>query len=208
MSSETRIILLRHAEVEARYQKVFGGWADMNLSPLGHTQSVALASYLAGKSFDALYASPMLRVQQTIAPLLAKKPGLQPVLLEGLKEVNFGDWTGHGWAEVKAKFGVSPFDWLEKLEKAEVPNGESGAVFRERVEPCLKQIIKNHNGGTVAIACHGGTIRMILSIIFAMPLSRTEMFDIDYASVSQVDLLPHRSEIALLNYTPWREAGK
>ena len=28
--------LIRHAEVEARYQGVFGGVIDMNLSPLGH----------------------------------------------------------------------------------------------------------------------------------------------------------------------------
>jgi broad specificity phosphatase PhoE len=207
MSSETRIILLRHAEVEARYQKVFGGRVDMNLSPLGHKQAEALAKYMAAKSFDAFYASPMKRVQLTIAPLLAARPAVQPVILDGLREVDFGDWTGHNWSEVKAKFGVSAFDWLEKLEKAEVPNGENGATFRARVEPCLKQIIKSHHGQTAVIACHGGTIRMILSIVFAMPLSRMEMFDIDYASVSQVDLLPHRSEIALLNYTPWRDAG-
>lgn len=207
MTSETHLILLRHAEVEVRYHRAFGGRIDMELSPLGHKQAQALADYMVGKPFDAFYTSPMKRVRQTIAPLVAAKSGLQPVAMDGLKEVDFGDWTGHGWAEVKERFAVSAFDWLEKLERAEVPNGESAATFRARVEPCLKQIIKAHHGQTAVIACHGGTIRMILSIIFKMPLSRMEMFDVDYASVSRVDLLPHRNEIALLNYTPWRDAA-
>ena len=34
MNSLTRIYLLRHAEVETRYQRVFGGRIDMDLSPV------------------------------------------------------------------------------------------------------------------------------------------------------------------------------
>ena len=29
----TRLLLIRHGEVEANYHKKFGGWIDMNLSP-------------------------------------------------------------------------------------------------------------------------------------------------------------------------------
>ena len=64
----TTLHLIRHAEVEARYQGVFGGIIDMNLSPRGHEQSAALAKYLETISFDAIFASPMKRVQQTLSP--------------------------------------------------------------------------------------------------------------------------------------------
>ena len=73
----TRLLLTRHAEVEARYQAVFGGRIDMDLSPRGHEQAATLARYLQSKSLTAIYASPMKRVQQTLAPLLvngAPKP--------------------------------------------------------------------------------------------------------------------------------------
>jgi hypothetical protein len=48
-------------------------------------------------------------------------------------------------------------------------------------------------------------IRMILSILLELPLKRTNMFEIEYASVTQVALFPGHTEIELLNFTPWRD---
>jgi len=200
----TRLWLIRHAEVEVRCQNTFGGRIDMNLSPRGRTQARTLGEYLRGKPFAATYASPMKRVQQTLAPAL--KSGLPAqTILPGLREVDFGDWTGYDWFEVQKKFGVHPYDWLDEIERGAVPNGESGMQFRARVEPCLFEIIGRHPGGTVAVFCHGGVIRMILAILLDLPLPKTNSFDIEYASVTQVALHPHLNEIELLNFTPWRD---
>lgn len=202
--SLTRLFLIRHAEVEARYQSVFGGRIDMNLSSRGHEQAAKLAEFLRRKKFDAIYASPMKRVQQTLAPLLnngAPRPVLQPEL----REVDFGDWTGHGWNAVKDRFGASAFEWLQHLERGSIPNAEPAGDWRARVEPCLREMLGRHPGQAVAAFCHGGTIRMVLSILLELPLSRMSMFEFDYASVSEIEWQPHRTEIQLLNYTPWRE---
>ena len=59
----TRLLLVRHAEVEQRYHKIFGGKIDMNLSPRGLEQARILAEFLRGRKMDAIYASPMKRVQ-------------------------------------------------------------------------------------------------------------------------------------------------
>src|SRR5579872_771657 len=204
MIAATSLFLLRHAEVEARYQRVFGGRIDMDLSPNGHQQAATLASHLSRRQFDAIYASPMKRVRQTLAPLLANR-GESPMVMPDLREVDFGDWTGMAWEEVLAKFNVSAFDWLDRLEQAAIPNAESGRTFRERVEPCLRQILRDHPGQSVAIACHGGTIRMILSILLALPLPKMSAFEIDYASLTEVLCSPHKTEIRLLNFAPWRD---
>ena len=45
----TRLLLIRHGEVEARYQGIFGGRIDMNLSPRGRQQAKILAEYLRVK---------------------------------------------------------------------------------------------------------------------------------------------------------------
>lgn len=201
----TRLFLLRHAEVEARYHRIFGGQIDMELSPRGHEQAAALAKHFHRHTFDAIYASPMKRVQQTLAPLAAGRES-PPVILSGLREVNFGDWTGLSWEEVKARHGVSAFEWLDQLEQAAIPNAESGKAFRARVEPCVEQILQDNQGQRVAVVCHGGTIRMILSILLDMPLSWMASFEIEYASVTQVHHLPHKTEVQLMNFTPWRDA--
>ena len=200
----TRLWLIRHAEVESRYQKTFGGRIDMNLSPRGLAQAGKLADFLRGKTFDAIYASPMKRVQQTLAPVL-KNGASAPTILPGLREVDFGDWTGYNWEEVRKKFGVHPYDWLDEIESGAVPNGENGVQFRARVESCLFEVIRRHPGGTAAIFCHGGVIRMMLGILLDLPLPKTNSFEIEYASFTQVALRPHLNEIELLNFTPWRD---
>lgn len=200
----TRLLLIRHGEVESRYQKKFGGWIDMNLSPNGKRQARVLADYLRRKTIDAIYASPMKRVQQTLAPTL-KLNGHDQTIMNGLREINFGDWTGLGWQEVEERFKFRSHEWLDQIHDQGVPNGESGKVFRARVEPCLSKIIAGHRGQNVAIFCHGGVIRMILAILLRLPLPKTNHFDIEYAGITQVALHPHMVEIELLNFTPWRD---
>jgi broad specificity phosphatase PhoE len=200
----TRLQLIRHGEVEAGYQRKFGGWLDMNLSPNGRRQARVLADYLRHKTIDAIYASPMKRVQQTLAPTL-KLNGQKQAILPGLREINFGDWTGLGWEEVEERFKFKSHEWLDQIQSKGVPNGESGRIFRRRVEPCLREILANHPGQNVAVFCHGGVIRMILAILLRLPLPKTNHFDIEYASITQVALHPHLAEIELLNFTPWRD---
>lgn len=202
--SVTRLFLIRHAEVEARYQNTFGGRIDMNLSPRGHEQARALAAFLGRLPMDALYASPMKRVEQTLAPWL-NDGAPPPVVLADLREVDFGDWTGLGWDAVKERFGHSAWEWLHHLERGEVPNGETGASFRARVEPCLRQIVREQPGRNVAIVCHGGVIRMILAIVLDLPLPQTVALTVDYASVARVALEKSRAELELLNFAPWRK---
>jgi broad specificity phosphatase PhoE len=203
-STPTRLFLLRHGEVEARYHRIFGGRIDMELSPRGHEQARALADYLAATHFNAIYASPMKRAQQTLAPLAVQK-GMPATTLAGLREVDFGDWTGLGWQQVQERFGVSAFDWLDRLEGGHVPGAESGAQFRARVEPCLRQILRDCPSQTVGVVCHGGVIRMLLAVLLELPLPKLAHFDIEYASVTIVEQRAHRSEVELLNFTPWRD---
>jgi broad specificity phosphatase PhoE len=203
-SPHTKLWLIRHAEVESRYQGVFGGRIDMGLSPRGHEQAAALASYLRSKTVSAIYASPMKRVQQTLQPWVVNGVP-RPAIVPELREVDFGIWTGLTFGEVQAQFGVSAWEWLDQIESAAIPKAECAAAFRARIEPCLRQIIRDHPGQQVAIACHGGVIRMMLAILLEMPLSRTGAFQVEYASLTQVRLRPEQTELQLLNFTPWRE---
>lgn len=202
-AATTRLLLVRHAEVEVRYQHIFGGRIDMDLSPRGHAQAGALADFLRHKPLDALYASPMKRVQQTLAPLLNNGTP-QPVVLPDLREVDFGDWTGLNSDQVQQRFGVSATAWLDQLERGAIPNAENGTTHRARVEPCLRRIIADHTGQTVAIFCHGGVTRMMLAILLGLPLSKTDAFQIDYASVTEVTIGLERTRLEQLNFTPWR----
>ena len=204
VSPATTLLLVRHAEVELSYQGLFGGRVDMNLSPRGRDQAAMLAKYLHSKPLAAIYASPMKRVQQTLAPVL-QNGAPRPVILPDLREVDFGDWTGHTWVEVQAKFGVTAPSWLDQLACGGIANAECGEEFRERVQPCLEQILTAHPGQPVAIFCHGGVIRMLLSLLLRWPLPSMARFEVEYASITQVSYTPRKTRLQLLNFTPWRD---
>lgn len=196
--------LIRHAEVETSYQGVFGGRIDMNLSPTGEEQALALARYLRGRTFSALYASPMKRVRQTLQPLLGN--GMPaPSFMEGLREVDFGCWTGLSWQAVEEQHKVSAYEWLDQLDCGAIDGAECGADFRARVEPCLRQVLERHSGEQVAVLCHGGVIRMILSILLELPLPALARLEVDYASITQIGWVRGQPRLELLNLTPWRD---
>jgi broad specificity phosphatase PhoE len=205
MDSPIRLYLIRHAEVEQRYHRVFGGRIDMEISPLGHEQAKALAKHLERVPFDAIYASPMKRVQQTLQELV-RRQNRPPVVLDDLREVDFGAWTGLAWDEVQARFGVSAFDWLNQLDQNGIEGAERMNDFRNRVENALKRVLDGRPGQTTAVVCHGGVIRMALSILLDLPLAKMAGFDFEYASLSIVDWLPPKTEVQLLNFTPWRDS--
>lgn len=176
----------------------------MALSDLGHRQARALADWFGNDPVDAVYASPMLRVKQTMAPLIEKR-NLNPTVLHDLREVDFGDWTGFRWEQVMEKFGVSAFDWLEILDKGEIANGENAHDLLSRVKPCLDHIMQENPHRSVAIFCHGGIIRVMLSLLLELPLTRMAHFGVEYGSVTVVEIQPekkHAVEIELLNLQP------
>lgn len=203
MTNPTRLFLIRHGEVEEKYHRIFGGRIDMDLSPAGLEQARAMADHLRAVHLDAIYVSSMQRAKRTAAAISANN-GHVPIMTDELREVDFGVWTGLRWEEVKARYGVSAFDWLDHLERGTVAEAESLESFAGRVRQILGRALEKHAGQRVAMVCHGGVVRMLLAQLLELPLARTVMFEIDYASVTVVDVTPKGTEIQLLNFTPWR----
>lgn len=208
--SATHLYLLRHAEVDEKYQRVFGGRIDMGLSARGHEQARSLARWLRNRRVDAVYASPMQRVQLTLQPYQTHFPGT-PIPLDGLREVDFGAWTGCGWDQVEARFGISAFDWLAHMEEDRIHDAEPVEDFRQRVASSLRQILNDQRGRHVAVFAHGGVIRMALSILLDLPMRKFEHFEVEYASatwvaVGEIKAGRPRTEVHLHNLTPWRDA--
>jgi len=86
-----------------------------------------------------------------------------------------------------------------------------GLAYTPDAGPALERILRGSAGQRVAVYAHGGVIRMALSILLDLPLRKFEHFEIDYASATWLDIGEikagrPRTEIQLLNFTPWRDA--
>ncbi len=199
----TRLHLIRHGEVDVEYHQVFGGRIDMELSPLGRKQAKHLAEFLCGRSFDRIYRSPMVRVRQTAAPLL-KALNQAAVELEDLCEVDFGVWTGCKWDEIEGKFGKNAIDWLVHLQNGDIPEAEPIEAYQMRIKNSLDRILGEGDGGDALVFCHGGVIRMLLSLLLKEPFASMDRFEVDYASLSVLEIRDGRVELILHNFAPWQ----
>ena len=79
------LIIVRHG----RPVRIEGadGIADPELAPIGLEQAKAVADYLEQTEIDLVVSSPLLRAQQTAAPLI-ERLGLEAVIVPDLAEID------------------------------------------------------------------------------------------------------------------------
>ncbi len=208
----TELYWIRHGEVEEKYHFTFGGTIDMNLSPTGARQAEQTAEYLKELNVDRIYCSPMKRARQTLAPIMERSKavlerGIPHEIVDQIREIDFGIWTGKSWKQVYEDHGVS-HDWMDALESGSVEGAEKMGDFERRVRSGIEQILKESHGKTAVIVCHGGVIRMALSILMeghGLPVRATSGLEVEYASVTRVHVTEHNNTVELLNFTPWRD---
>lgn len=200
----TTLFLMRHGEVDEEYHRKFGGTIDMDLSPVGRHQARTLADHVQRYSLDALYCSPMKRAVATADPI-AQEQNLDPIQVEGLREIDFGEWTGKTWMEVRDEYQIDVFKWLDYLEAGSVKGAELGADFRKRVGEVIDEIVSANEGKQVGVVCHGGVVRAIMSHLLDIPLGLMGKLDIEYASLTRLQTNERKTEATLVNLAPWND---
>ncbi len=130
----TTLIIIRHGETEANMQKVWQGSLDAPLTERGEWQAEAAAvgvRKLADElPIDHFYVSPLGRTQRTAAPI-AEAIGMQPVIEEGLREFDLGDWEGRSFQELRDVERL--WERWEQDPTFTPPNGESPAMVSRQI---------------------------------------------------------------------------
>jgi len=148
-----RIILIRHGESLANAERRFTHGSHEPLSRKGRDEATLRARQLA-KRFDpvALYASPFVRALET-ARLVGAVIGLEPIVVETLREQDFGDLKGQGYDAVR-----SDPTWHSDRWRYRPPGGETLEEVFHRVGPALDAIAERHLGQQVVVVSHGGVM--------------------------------------------------
>ena len=196
------VVLVRHAEVEAYAQKRYLGCTNAGLSPLGLQQAAQLRYVDVLQNCDQVFASPMLRVQQTLAQSQLQAPA---TIIDDLREVNFGSWELKTFADIANEDPVTLKQWSQLDGNFAFPEGDSIAEFQHRVAAAGKQILAQARAteGTrrIAIFAHGVTLRMLISAWIGIPLHSLFALDIGYASVTQIRISGESGLLMNLNQT-------
>ncbi|VEP15513.1 Fructose-2,6-bisphosphatase [Hyella patelloides LEGE 07179] len=172
----TKIILVRHGRSTYNEQGRYQGSSDKSvLTEKGSKAAFQTGLALKNYQFDAIYSSPLKRVQQTTQEITkALKTfhnNLPAVTIDRrLKEVKMGAWEGLPYAYVKEHFSQEYACWkqtphLLALASEDDPEQQFYPLkdLYQQAKLLLTDIITKHRGQTVLIVAHGGTNRALIS---------------------------------------------
>lgn len=145
-----KICLMRHGETALKASGAYQGWVDEPLSESGK-QALKYRNYYGGWA----YVSPMKRARETAAIGL---PYARQVVIEDLKEMNFGDFEGRTPDEMKHDAAYR--EWVDSGCLDRCPNGETKAEFSARTCAAFASLVDmalKRGDDVLWIVAHGGT---------------------------------------------------
>jgi len=149
-----RLILIRHAQSVANAERRFTHGPFEPLTPHGREEA-ARTGRLLGARFDpvALYASPFVRALET-ARLLGAALGLEPRVVEDLREQDFGELRGRSYADYADDPSARGLGrWSHRP-----PGGETLEEVAQRAGKALDAIAAAHLGQEVIVVSHGAVM--------------------------------------------------
>lgn len=157
-----RLHLIRHGITEANSRGAYAGRrTDVELSPQGIRELIALKEEYDYPPVGAVFCSPMTRCIQTAGVLY---PQAELQVVPSLAEMDFGDFDGRTIGELQEREDFQK--WVANSLREAPPGGESMEEFCRRVAVGLSSVlawVMQNQITDTAIVTHGGVIRAILS---------------------------------------------
>jgi probable phosphoglycerate mutase len=146
------VLLVRHGSVDPPGPDgLIGGRSDPPLAEVGRAQAEAVAERVALDAPGALFVSHLRRAGETAVPV-ARRLGVEPVVLEDLGEVFLGEWEGHG---IHSRASTGDPEFLRMMTEQRwdlIPGSESRVAFAARVRRSLERVADAARDGVPAVA--------------------------------------------------------
>ncbi|MFZ0227811.1 MAG: histidine phosphatase family protein [Mycobacterium sp.] len=146
------LTFIRHAESQSNAAHVIN--TDIpgpSLTEEGQGQAEQLAHQLSRNNFDGVYASDMIRTQQTAEPL-AHALGKRVDVLPGLREIEAGWYNNTPNKRADLTYLLAPADWLNGDLRDAVPGSISGEQFNDQFTAAVQKIYDSGNSRPVAFS--------------------------------------------------------
>ncbi|MGB0621565.1 MAG: histidine phosphatase family protein [Myxococcota bacterium] len=187
------ILLVRHGEPVTLVSE--DGPVDPHLTERGLWQAERLGAWLAHEAIDHVVASNKTRAIQTAAPAAARL-GLETEIVPDLAEIDRNSRIYASPAVLAERFP----DYFAAMQAGEYEKigWDSYEDFQARVLRGWDDLVAQPRGERVLVACHGGTIGVILSHVIGA--SSHAIFDsTPYASVTRLLLVEGHARVRTLH---------
>jgi probable phosphoglycerate mutase len=179
-------LLVRHAENDfGGSGRIAGRVPGVHLNAKGREQAERLAERLAGAGIGAIFSSPLERALETAAPLAARL-GLQIEVAEAFTEVDFGEWTGKHFDDLRRNPRWRAFNTFRSGTR--IPGGELSVEVQSRMVTEMENLRGRNPERVIAVFSHGDPIKSALAHYAGVPIDLYKRFEISTASVTTIDL--------------------
>ena len=185
-SSQTRLLLIRHAQTEWNIQRRFQGHGDSPITEEGQEQLQRLKSRLAGLEFDVVYSSDLRRTMETAKMLYGKQRVEEP----RLRERGVGILEGLNLEQIMAEHAEAFRAFRSGDKNHQIEGGESLQNALNRAWTFLEEVPEKHPGAELAAVSHAGLIRLICKQILGLALDAPNFFQIPNTSLTQLVFSP------------------
>jgi len=198
-STMERLLLIRHGETAWNAGKIFRGRSDIPLSERGMEQARLTAAALRDTPIEAIYSSPLQRSLQT-AKAIAAPHAKEVIVVEGLNDLDCGEWSGKSLEQVAADYADLYRLWETEPQKVKMPGGETLADVVERAAAAVKDIAAE-TGGTAVVVSHRVTLKLLVLHLMGLGPDSFWKVRLDTCSITTFDCRQDRFVLCGLNDT-------
>ncbi len=152
------LTLVRHAQSAGNASGLIDtSTPGPELTPEGWCQATLAAGPLSSNHYDGVYASTMIRAQETATPTaqaLGEPVNVQP----GLREVEAGQFEGQPESNAKDYLAIL-MKWSQGDRSARIPGSMDGNEFEARFNDAVQHIYDSGEQNPVAFS-HGAAIML------------------------------------------------
>lgn len=153
-----KLLLLRHGQTHGNTLGALDtAFPGADLTDLGIQQAEAAARALAGSAIEGIFASTLVRTQQTAAPL-ATALGLEVAVLEGIREIQAGAYEMATDEDSILGYVGTVADWIEGRLDVRMKDSENGHEFLARYDAAVADIVAAGHTAALLVS-HGAAIR-------------------------------------------------
>jgi broad specificity phosphatase PhoE len=194
----TRILLIRHADVENPRRVLYGHLHGFALSALGRAQSEALGRRLQqnvpqdggeATGLARIVHSPLLRAQETAELIAGQLPSVIPLTVDSeLREAEFSRYLqGVPYWQIPVR---RPLWFVHKARRGLLPGDEPVDELGGRILRVMHRVAADHPEEVSALVSHADPLQAAWALLDGRPATDREMYQkqVEKAGLLDVEL--------------------
>ncbi len=179
----TTLLLIRHGANDWVHGRLAGRIPGVHLNETGRAQAASVAERVAALPLAAIYTSPLDRTVET-AQAIAGPRGMALRIVEGVQEVDYGEWQG---AELKELYKHELWPGVQHYPSGtRFPGGETLGEAQNRMVASLDALRTRHPDEMIAVVSHADIIKLAVAYYLGLHIDLFQRLEIGTCSVTAV----------------------